>query len=201
MGNKQTTLTNSRIHEWVSLYSDDLFRWSFYKTNNKETAEDLVQETFLAAVKSLDKFQGNSQPKTWLFSIMNNKIIDFHRKKFREAVINPSSINERQDGINVMENFFDSEGNWNPDTMPSTWKEMEGNLLDNMEFKEVLQHCLQRLPENWFSAIQFKYLEKKDGKEICKELGITSSNYWQILHRAKLQLRICLEKNWFKLQV
>jgi DNA-directed RNA polymerase specialized sigma24 family protein len=75
---------------------------------------------------------------------------------------------------------------------------MDGHLLDNTEFIDVLTFCLNKLPDNWSSAIHLKYLEEKDGHKICQELGISSSNYWQILHRAKLQSRVCLEKNWIK---
>lgn len=199
MGGNHIASTDNNIQEWVSLYADNLFSWALYKTNDKETAQDLVQETFLAAFKSLDKYQGNSQPKTWLFSIINNKIIDFHRKKFRGNVINMSSINVVHNNTDVLEKFFDSDGTWRKEVRPTEWKESEEHLLDNMDFKGVLQDCMEQLPETWFSAIQLKYLEEKNGKEICQELNITSSNYWQMLHRAKLQLKICIDKNWFKL--
>ena len=193
MENKNVASSHNDIQEWVSLYSDDLFRWAIHRINDKEAAEDLVQETFLAAFKSIDKFQRNSQPKTWLFSIINNKIIDFHRKKFREATINTSSICVRDtNNKDVLENFFDENGTWKPEVSPTGQHEMDEHLLDNLEFKEALQNCMEKLPENWFSAIQFKYLEEKGGKEICQELGITSSNYWKMLQRAKLQLKVCL---------
>ncbi|MBT5258072.1 MAG: sigma-70 family RNA polymerase sigma factor [Nitrospina sp.] len=198
MENKQATSAHSIIQKWVAVYSDDLYRWALHKTSDKETVQDLVQETFLAAFKSLDKFQGKSQPKTWLFSIMNNKIMDYHRKRFKSATINQSQLNGKSESGDVLENFFDSEGTWKPDARPNERQETEGHLLDNHEFKSVLSDCMKNLPHNWDSAIQFKYLEEKDAKEICQELGITASNYWQILHRAKLQLRMCLEKNWFK---
>ena len=200
MENKHATSSHNNIKEWVSLYSDDLFRWALHRINDKETAEDLVQETFLAAFKSIDKFQGNSQPKTWLFSIINNKIIDFHRKNFREATINTSSIHVGDaNNKDVLENFFDEDGTWKPEVRPSDQWEMDEHLLDNLEFTKVLQNCMEELPENWYSAIHFKYLEEKGGKEICQELGITSSNYWKMLQRAKLQLKMCLENSWFKL--
>ncbi len=199
MGNDQAASTNNNIQEWVSLYADNLFSWALHKTNDRETAQDLVQETFLAAFKSLDKFQGNSQPKTWLFAIINNKIIDYHRKKFRRNVINMSSLKVDHNNTNVLEKIFDSDGTWRKEMRPSEWKESEEHLLDNTEFKDVLQNCMEALPETWFMAIQFKYLEEKSGKEICQDLNISSSNYWQMLHRAKLQLKICIENNWFKL--
>lgn len=186
------------IREWVSKYADDLYRWALHKTNDKESSQDLVQETFLSAFKAQDKFQGNSQAKTWLFSILNHKIIDFHRKKFRETVINNTSRNAFSSNSDVLDHFFDEDGAWKPEANPNTWQENEEHLLDNMEFKVVLQDCMNKLPKNWYYAIHFKYLEAKDGKEICQELGITSSNYWKMLQRAKLQLKMCLEISWIK---
>ena len=191
-------LSHHDIEKWVTLYSDDLFRWTLYKAGDKETAEDVVQETFLSVVKSLDKFKGKSKAKTWLFSIINNKIIDHHRKGFREAVINQPLNFDSKDRGGLLGQFFDENDTWKSEMKPSGWKDVEGHLLDYDEFNLVLQECMKNLPSTWFSAIHFKYLDEKDGKQICQELGITSSNYWKMLQRAKLQLRFCIEENWFK---
>ena len=197
MKNKYKTSHNN-LRDWVSMYADDLYRWALHRTNEKEASEDLVQETFLAAYKSLPKFKHKSQPKTWLFSIINNKIMDFHRKKFRETAINQSSLHTMPDNVDVLDKFFDDSGTWKPEAVASNWMDMEEHLLDNLEFRDVLQNCMNKLPEKWFNAIHFKYLESKNGKEICQELGISSTNYWKMLQRAKLQLKMCLEKNWSK---
>lgn len=186
------------IKDWVEQHGDDMYRWAIHKTSDKDTAADLVQDTFVAAHLAINKFKGKSSPKTWLFSILNRKIIDFHRRKFKESTISISRLNAGMDGGDVIETFFDSEGGWRNEKSPLTWHETEGHLLDNMEFKDVLSACMQDLPEHWNVAVQLKYLEGKDGKDICQELGISSSNYWQILHRAKLKLRLCIENNWFK---
>jgi len=175
---------------WVELYSDNLFSWAMYKTSDRIIAEDLVQDTFLAAVQSFDKFEGKSNPKTWLFSILNNKINDFHRNNFRKQ--------SKKDTFSLDE-YFDEDGHWKLNSIPQTWPDETTHLLDTVEFKEVFENCLKKLPENWFSAIHLKYIEESKGELICKELGITPTNFWQILHRAKLQLRKCLELHWFKL--
>lgn len=174
---------------WVQLYSDSLYSWALHKTSNKETAEDLVQETFLIAIKSFDKFKGDSNPKTWLFSILNNKINDHYRKSYRMPVVNNDTI---------LDIFFESSERWRKDQMPQKWTDDTDNLLDNVEFKQELDNCLKKLPPNCFSAIQLKFIEEKKGNVICQELGITDTNFWQILHRAKLQMRKCLELNWFE---
>ncbi|MDX2362181.1 MAG: sigma-70 family RNA polymerase sigma factor [Crocinitomicaceae bacterium] len=178
------------IERWVSDYADDLYSWAFYKTSNKEVAEDLTQDTFLAAAKGASKFKGDSNPKTWLFSILNNKIADYHKKKFKKM-----NAGIMEDGD--QSSFFNEKGEWRENNLPSIWENYDEHLLDNSMFNDALKQCLHALPELWFSATTMKYHSQKKGSEICQELGISESNYWQILHRSKLQLRSCLNTNWF----
>lgn len=179
------------IRYWVQLYSDNLYTRALYKVGVKEVAEDLVQETFLAAFQSIHQFEGKSSPKTWLFAILNNKITDYYRKNSRSPAMD---ISQRKD----TSSFFDMDGQWIKEERPAEWPEETEHLLDNAAFNDVLQTCLKKLPDNWYSAVRLKYLEEKKGNMICQELGISPTNFWQILHRAKLHLRKCLELNWFK---
>ncbi len=171
---------------WVEGYTDALFAWALHKTSSREAAEDLVQDTFLVASESFEKFEGKSEPKTWLMAILNNKIAEHHRKSFK----NPFIVSDAE------RPFFNENGAWNKTQIPEHWQ--EGNLLDSKDFRDVLDECLQHLPEKWASAIHYKYLEEKKAEIICQELGISDTNYWQIIHRAKLQLRKCIELNWIK---
>jgi len=189
---------SQQINTWVNQYTDDLVRWSYYKTQNKEIAEDLVQETFLAAFRSFEGFKNRSHPKTWLFSILNNKIIDYHRKKFKELVHTQSDLKSHGNERDILEKIYNENGRWRKEARPAEWETEAIHLLDNLEFKKVLQYCLEELPGMWFSAIQMKYLEEKDGNEICQDLGISPSNFWQLLRRARLQLRACIELKWYK---
>lgn len=177
------------VRSWVELYSDGMYSWALHKTSSKETAEDLVQETFLAVVQSFDKYKGESTPKTWLYAILNNKIYDYYRSAYRLPVV---------EDVDILEKLFDSNDSWKMGERPQQWTNETENLLDDTNFLEVLQKCLGALPANWSSAIQLKFMDEKNGELICQELGITNTNFWQILHRAKLQLRKCLEINWFK---
>ncbi len=178
---------------WVDLYSDQLYSWALYKINHHETAEDLVQECFLAAYQSISRFEGRSEVKTWLFSILNNKIADHYRKSFRQPQTTESSPGEQADP------FFDEHGEWRDAQRPQPWQEEEhSELLDNPDFRKAMYNCLDKLPERWRFALQSKYLGTKKGDLICQELGITPTLFWQMLHRGKLQLRKCLELNWFK---
>lgn len=182
-------MSDNKISEWVQLYTKDMLAWAVFKVSDQELAKDLVQDTFLAATQKVDSFKGDSSPKTWLFSILNFKIIDHYRAKTKQPV---------NFGDIPSSNFFSEDGDWLIDKKPSVWNEDKENLLDDVDFNLVLKQCIDALPDKWSTSVKLKYILDKKGEEICQELGITPTNFWQILHRAKLQLRECLENNWFK---
>ena len=91
--------------------------------------------------------------------------------------------------------YFDENGSWLPDKTPQALGNEE-QLLDNLEFNDTLMNCRQHLPKKQFAVLQMKYYDLLEANDICKELGISSTYYWQLIHRAKLQLRDCLQKNW-----
>ena len=191
----QNDKASATIRSWVNAYSDKMYAWTLYKTSSKETAEDLVQDTFMAAFRSFDKFEEKSNPKTWLFGILNNKIAEHFRKVYRQPQVNESDRNPKG-GKDFLDVFFDADGSWIKEQRPHSWPD-DSHLLDNSEFVKIMQDCMNELPSNWFAAINLKYLEEKKGEQICQELEINPTNFWQILHRAKLQLRKCLEIHWF----
>jgi len=176
--------------QWVNLYSDYLFVYAVARVHSKELAEDIVQDTFLSAVRASDGFKGRSSERTWLTSILKNKIIDHYKKK--------STQNEVADEKG---NYFETEGSrkgmWSIGGRPKPWDTDYQTPVEKAEFYEILNNCIGNLPDDWGAVFSLKNLEGLDAKEICKELNITSSNYWVIMHRAKLQLRDCMEKNWF----
>ncbi len=180
---------NNALSDWVENYTQPLFKWAFHKVSDTEIAKDLVQDTFLAAAEKIDSFRGESSPKTWLFSILNYKIIDYYRAKMKQ----PQKIESQSFDL-----FFTSDGEWKKDKQPLEWGNNSDNLLDNSAFLAVLNACLDALPSQWSMCVKLKYLMNKKGEEICQELEISTTNYWQIAHRAKLQLRECVENNWFK---
>lgn len=193
---KTTTIETFSV--WVEDHSDELLRWAFFKTRDQQVAEDILQETFLSAFKSFEKFKGNSQPKTWLFSILNNKIIDFHRKRVRSIETNQSAFENEKEADQLFGGLFDSNDRWYKNMRPQEWADDPEQLLDDPNFQKVLASCLFDLPDTWRSVVELKYLGEKKGEEICKELEITTSNYWQLVHRAKMKLRNCIDLNWFK---
>lgn len=174
---------------WVKEYSDILYRYALPRVNDADTAKDLVQETFLAAWRNLDNFKGEISEKNWLFTILKNKIIDHFRKA-------STRLTDSLPGVADEENYFDEEEHWIKNTTPQDWNVTDA-VVDKKEFYDVLTRCRNKLKEIQNTVFSLKYLEGLESEEICKALNITASNYWVLIHRAKLQLRACLEKNWF----
>jgi len=183
----KTNNTSLNVVDIVNNYSDDLYRFAFSKTRNQVISEDLVQETFMVLIAKKDSFRGESSPKTWLISILKNKISDYYRKKMRDK-ISDKDISDHTES-------FDDTDKWSNDHKPFVFED-EGHLLDNPDFNLIFNNCIDSLPEIWSSVVRLKYIDPKKSKEICKELNITDTNLWQIVHRAKLKLKDCLQINW-----
>ena len=178
--------------QWVDRYGNELFKMAYFKLRDSSTAEDIVQETFVAAVKSAKSFRGDSSLRTWLFSILKNKIIDFFRQKYKNTLIGDLSKNDED-----VDSQFDRVGMWNSAHAPSRWSRNPEDDFENKELRMVLNHCLEALPENYRAAFTLSTVEGEDSKEVCKVMKITSSNLWVLLYRARMRLRKCLEAKWF----
>ncbi|MBX7204664.1 MAG: sigma-70 family RNA polymerase sigma factor [Bacteroidia bacterium] len=185
-----TIKSNLNPELWVDLYADSLFRYACKRINQRETAKELVQETFLAALKALPNFKGAISEKNWLYTILKNKIIDYYRKK-TPVYIEDFTTNEKEYSYS-----FDDSGHWKQEKSKPGWIANENDVLLNKEFMQVLAKCRQKLNEIQDAVFSMKYIDETNSEEICKELNITTSNYWVIMHRAKLLLRACIQKNW-----
>jgi RNA polymerase sigma-70 factor (ECF subfamily) len=175
--------------KWVQLYSDYLYNYTITRVNNNDLAKDLVQETFFAGLKSMKNFQGRASERTWLVSILKRKIIDYYRK-----------INSKKGKAEVRMNFYkegDNNGEWLEERVPNTWSDDADKDIENDELKTALEQCIDKLPEKYRMVFTMKTIQGFETEEICKELEITSSNLWVIIHRARTQLRRCMEDNWF----
>jgi RNA polymerase sigma-70 factor (ECF subfamily) len=185
--------------KWIERYADALFGYAYARINRQEVAEDLVQDTFFSALKAQDTFRNDSSEKTWLIAILKRKIIDYYRKKSTQSELNVLD-KETKDGF--MSHFFEGEGlyeeHWTKAAAPKNWGGNFDTTVESQEFYNILQGCLGKLPVKWAAVFTMKNMDDLKSDEICKELGIEPSNYWVIMHRAKLQLRECMEKNWFK---
>ena len=176
--------------KWVQQHADYLFNYTIGRVNNHDLAKDLVQETFFAGLKAMDNFQGLASERTWLISILKRKIIDHYRK-----------INSAKGKAEVKMNFYtdgEREGEWIEERAPSNWNNETDKDIENKELNLVLEKCIGNLPEKYEMVFRMKTIQQFETEEICKELDITSSNLWVIIHRARTQLRKCMEDNWFK---
>jgi len=184
--------------QWLSLYGDYLFTLAMLKTKKREVAEDLVQDTFLSAIKSIDKFKGNSTEKTWLVSILNHKIIDYYRKN--DVLKNVTDYLDQTDET-FNDHYFGAtkgfSGHWKQESAPLPWGKGTDDEINRDEFYKILDVCLSKMPAKLMPVFISKFIDEKDSDEIRKEFDLTSSNYWVIIHRSKLLMRECLEKNWF----
>ena len=177
---------------WVKLYADYLFAYTITHIQNEEQARDLVQETFLAGLQGLQKYAGKSSERTWLTAILKNKIIDVYRKKSSGLKIQDINTADTE----VMEFFNDNDGHWKQEHSPKHFGLDDYDPLINKELNYILQKCMQKLPALWLSVFTMKHLDDEGTDVVCAELKISSANFWVIIHRAKLNLRACLQKNW-----
>ena len=177
-------------NKWIKEYADYLFNYTITRVNNEDVAKDLVQETFFAGLKAKDNFQGRASERTWLVSILKRKIIDHYRK-----------INSAKGKAEVKLSFHedgDYEGQWIEERVPQSWDNESEKNIENRELKDTLEKCISNLPEKYAIVFRMKTIQQFETEEICNELNITSSNLWVMIHRARTQLRKCMETNWFK---
>ncbi len=175
---------------WLQLYGDMLYQYCLPRVNDTAAAEDIVQDTFLSALKGIGGYKGEASEKNWLFAILKNKIIDYYRKKASQQTVTASSvINDSEDP------WFNEAEHWRNNTGGGEWH-ISNNETERKELHTIINLCkdgLKELPQQVFTL---KYMEDLPSEEICKVLNISSSNYWVLLHRARLQMRGCVEKNW-----
>jgi len=174
---------------WVDRHGDYLYRFALARIKDSSVAEDLVQETFLAALGARKNFESRSVVRTWLTAILKHKIVDHFRKYSREQVAeNIETIGDSIDSL------FDNNGQWR--IKPAKWTINPMKIYEQREFLSVLYKCLAKLPERLAKAFMLREMEGLSTEEICKALEISATNSWVMLYRARMQLRGCLEINW-----
>jgi len=189
--NDPTTRTlKPEPRHWVERYADYLYAYAFVRLDNEEQARDLVQETFLSALEKVSEFRGNSAEKTWLTAILKYKIIDIYRK--RNGGLRMQRIEEEPE----LEFFEEDNGHWKEAFSPQPFGWEGADPLANKELAAILKKCLFRLPALWLSVFTMKHLDEAATETICQELKLTASNFWVIIHRAKVNLRACIQRSW-----
>lgn len=180
-------------HHWVSRYADYLYSYAAFRIKDQDLARDLVQDTFLAALERREKFEGRSSEKTWLTAILKNKIIDVYRSRssgFGKDVVQASIDAPDEDFFNQ------DDGHWNDQHGPAELGIEAHDALENKEFERILEACMNKLPALWLSVFSMKHIDDETTGYICDKLKLSSSNFWVIIHRTKVNLRSCLQKHW-----
>jgi len=194
---KKRAEINSQIENpesWVDQYGDFLYHFTLSRIKDPSIAEDLVQETFLAALKARKNFQGRSTARTWLIAILKHKIVDHIRKQVREHTSDKLESMLNTAANDPVDSSFNDEGDWR--IRPSKWAIDPMKLYEQKEFMDILYQCLGELPERQAEAFMMREIDGFSTEEICKVLNISATNSWVMLYRARMWLRRCLENSW-----
>ncbi|MHC4508068.1 MAG: sigma-70 family RNA polymerase sigma factor [Planctomycetota bacterium] len=174
------------IERLVNQHAEILYSYAMMRVGKQELAEDMVQETLLAALQSWENFAQASSERTWLIGILRHKILDFFRRHQGTREVDDQAWRTE---------YFDKHRHWKEKA--SNWKTDPAALAEDGEFWQVLRDCLKELSKVMAEAFVMRELEGMTSEQICKYLEISETNLWVRLHRARLQLRRCLELNWF----
>jgi RNA polymerase sigma-70 factor (ECF subfamily) len=181
---------------WVDQHGDYLFRYALVRLRNETLAEDCVQDALLSAIQAIKSYGGKSTERTWLTGILKHKIIDHFRKHSREVPIDPSDtdLSEFDPLFERDDEFVD---HWHDSLSPRIWRRSPDEALQENEFFGVLQACMSKLPERVANVFALREMNGLDTDEICEILSVSNSNFWVMMHRARMSLRRCIEINWF----
>jgi RNA polymerase sigma-70 factor (ECF subfamily) len=175
--------------QWVDLYGNYMYRYALSRVADAQTAEDLVQEALVAAIKAFKRFQGRSSIKTWLIAILKRKIVDHYRSSSNRQTTDKIEV-----VVNNLDQAFDESGRWQ--VKPNEWDVNPATAYEQREFMDVLYVCLGQLPRRLAEIFMLREFEQMNTSDICLHLSITESNSWVMLYRARMQLRSCLESKW-----
>lgn len=175
---------------WVEAHGDALYRFALSRLGNPTAAEDLVQDTFIAALQARDAFTGASTERTWMIGILRHKLIDQLRRRCRELPL-PADA----EGDAVVDAMFHPGGHWR--RPPGAGDVDAAALADDREFWEVFARCRAALPARQAALFSLRTLEDVAPEQLCQDFGVSATNLWVLLHRARTRLRACLEEHWF----
>lgn len=179
---------------WVAEHGDYLYACAMLRLRDPERAKDAVQETLLAALRSREAYAGRSSEKAWLVGILKHKIHDYFRRTAHEITFTDAESLPEEDVQFSRQGW--NQDPWKPECAPVVWHEA-GEGLDNAAFWDVLYGCASKLPRKIARAFLLREVDGLGPDEIRSILAISENNLWIMLHRARLSLRLCLQKNWF----
>ena len=190
-GYHETNMAENSLQpeNWVDAYADYLFNYAISRISDAEIAKDLVQETFLAGLKSAKNYKGDAAERTWLIAILKRKVIDHYRKS-----------NSKKGKAEVKINYSaqtDAEGDWLEEQIADPFSNFEHDDLENEELGNAIQSCIAKLPAKQAQVFTMKTIQGISTEDICNELDINPSNLWVMIHRARTALMGCLNETWF----
>jgi RNA polymerase sigma-70 factor (ECF subfamily) len=178
---------------WVDAYGDRLFRYALSRIRDERAAEDLIQETLLAAFKSREKFKGESSELTWMTGILRNKIFEHLRRQAREVPLSSPA----DEGDEREQNLFDGTGHWKAAFAPADWGGEPQKKAESAEFSAALKDCLDALTPNVARAFVLREMEGVEHRACADAMGVPPGRLAVLLHRGRLRLRRCLERGLF----
>ncbi|MDA8361645.1 MAG: sigma-70 family RNA polymerase sigma factor [Gammaproteobacteria bacterium] len=178
--------------KWLDRHGDELYRHAYFRIRDATAAEDLVQETLLAAWRARAGFRGASQERTWLYGILEHKIQDHNRRKARTPIL--IDIDTDAGDVSTDEAAFAADGSWAVEQ--KSWGCDPQDAVERTEFHRALQDCLEGLPENQRTAFVLREWHGEDMSACATVLAVTLNHLSVLLHRARLQLALCLGRRF-----
>ena len=175
--------------DWIEVHADYLFNFAVGQVRDTTIAEDLVQDTFLAALKARERFAGQSSDRTWLVGILRHKIYDHLRRTCRERAVRADISPTTDEG-----EAWEDAAMWLHDVAAEC--QSPGRRLELKEFRANLEMALGNLPPRVAQVFQLYEIEERPNAEVCERMNISKTNLWVMLHRARKQLREHLTDWW-----
>ena len=186
--------------ELVRRYTPTLQRLARMYVATQAAAEDVVQETWLGVLRGLERFEGRSAFKTWLFRILVNRAktrgVREHRSiPFASLGTGGDGGDESDDGPTVDPTRFVEEGAWA--SPPRRWQDDPELALESTEVRRIAEEAIAKLPDRQRIVITMRDLEGLSSDEVRNALDLTETNQRVLLHRARAKVREALE-NWIE---
>jgi RNA polymerase sigma-70 factor, ECF subfamily len=191
--------------ELISAYSPALLRVAQARVRTRAVAEEVVQETWLAVLHGLDRFEGRSSLKTWLFRILTNIAITRGTRESRSIPFSSLAASEAQEPEDAVDpdRFLPADHDRWPEhwaLAPTRWRTPEEGLLSG-ETRDCILRAVDSLPPAQRTVITLRDIEGWPSVEVCEALGISEGNQRVLLHRARSKVRAAVEEYFGALEV
>lgn len=182
----------SAPERWLVDHGRVLFAYAYSRVRDRDDAQEVVQETLLAAWRGHRRFAGKSSERTWLVGILKHRLADHWRDTLRQtrAMRSIETFDETETPDELSDEFQQRYG------APSPWPDPYA-ALERREFWAIIADCIEALPARQAHAFSLCVLDGLGTREVCKILDVAPANLWVTLHRARMRMREQLEKRGF----